>query len=75
MLALLGELEGGVSASLRRLSLAQVELEAGKQGGKPPAGHHEVPVLGGGQLAAEEAVNVTQTPSHADREHVGRCAG
>jgi hypothetical protein len=66
VLALLGKLEGGVSGSLRRLSIAQVELEAGEQCGKPSAGHHQVPVLGWGQLAAEEAVNVSQTSSHAD---------
>jgi hypothetical protein len=75
MLAFLGELEGGVSGSLGRFSMAQVELEAGEQSRKPPAGHHQVPVLGRGQLAGEEAVKVTQAPPHAHSEHVGCGAG
>jgi hypothetical protein len=75
MVGLAAEGEGGVPADLGRLSVPQVELERRHEQGKPSAGDQQLAVLGEGQPALQEPVELRQPPLSSRQQHRRADAG
>lgn len=75
MAAFPAELERRVPGGLGRLTVAEVELEAGQQKREPTAGHDQVPVLGEREAAGEELADVPELALHPRRQQGRHCVG
>jgi hypothetical protein len=75
MVGLAAEGEGSVPADLGRLSVPQVELERRHEQGKPSAGDQQLAVLGEGQPALQEPVELRQPQLSSRQQHRRADAG